>query len=178
MRPNRNERLEKAKTSPFVSSSPLMKATAPTPISSNEVDTSPGTAGDAGVVEQDHLAIPGQAVRHRRVPIVHRASECWLKTSRPICRSGGKRTEHPPRSRTESARSGNCAGSLRFPLAVALKPTCEAVESGRRPDAAKAARRVPQEERPLTGRGASLRARTGSVNGLTAVDVEDMAGDE
>ena len=29
----------------------------------------------------------------------------------------------------------------------------------------------------LSGRGANLRARTGSVNGLTAVDVEDMAGD-
>jgi hypothetical protein len=36
---------------------------------------------------------------------------------------------------------------------------------------------VPREDRPSTGRGASLRARTGSVSGLTAVDVEDMAGD-
>jgi hypothetical protein len=80
-------------------------------------------------------------------------------------------------SRTASARSGDCAGSLRFPLAAAFKPTCEAVESGRRPDAAKAARRVPREARPSTGRGANLRARTGSVSGLTAVDVEDMAGD-
>src|SRR6202043_1010586 len=42
-------------------------------------------------------------------------------------------------------RSGDCAGSLRFPLAVALKPACEAVESGRRPAAAKAARRGPRE---------------------------------
>ena len=31
---------------------------------------------------------------------------------------------------------------------------------------------------PLTGRGANLRARTGSVSGVTAVDVEDMTGDE
>jgi hypothetical protein len=56
-----------------------MKAAASAPISSNEVDTSPGTAGDAGVVEQDHLAIPGQAVRHRRVPMVHRASEVLVE---------------------------------------------------------------------------------------------------
>ena len=33
------------------------------------------------------------------------------------------------------------------------------------------------EDRPLTELGANLRGRTGSVNGLTAVDVEDMAGD-
>jgi hypothetical protein len=33
--------------------------------------------------------------------------------------------------------------------------------------------------RPLTTwRGPNLRARTGSLNGLTAIDVEDMAGDE
>jgi hypothetical protein len=30
----------------------------------------------------------------------------------------------------------------------------------------------------FAGRGANLRARTGSVGGLAAVDVEDMAGDE
>ncbi len=60
---------------------------------------------------------------------------------------------------------------------MALKPTCEAVESGRRPDAAKAARRVPREDRPLTGRAANLRARKGLV-ALTAVDIEDVAGDE
>src|SRR5260221_14293067 len=62
-----------------------------------------------------------------------------------------KRTEPQPRPRTASARSGDCAGSLRFPLAVALKPTCEAVESGWRSDETKAARRVPREDRPLTG---------------------------
>ena len=94
-----------------------------------------------------------------------------------MCRSVGKRTEHPPRPRTASARSGDCVGSLGFPLAVALKTTCEAVESGRRPDAAKAARRAAREDRPLTGRVANLRARTGSVSGVTAVDVEDVAGD-
>jgi hypothetical protein len=56
--------------------------------------------------------------------------------------------------------------------------TCEAVESGRHPDAAKPARRAPWEDRLLTGRGPNLRARTGSVSGVTAIDVEDMAGDE
>jgi hypothetical protein len=48
-------------------------------------------------------------------------------------------------------------------------------------DAANAARRVPREDRPLPGRGANLRARTGSVSGVTTVDVvdvEDVAGDE
>jgi len=44
---------------------------------------------------------------------------------------------------------------LGLPLALALKPTCEAVESGRQPDAAKPARRAPWpwEDRLLTGRG-------------------------
>jgi hypothetical protein len=31
------------------------------------------------------------------------------------------------------------------------------------------------EDRPLTGRGANLRARTGSISGVTTIDVEDMA---
>jgi hypothetical protein len=70
------------------------------------------------------------------------------------------------------------AGSLRFLLAVALKRTHQAVEGGRRPEAAKVARRVRGEDRSLTGRGANPRARTGSVGAVTAVDVEDMAGDE
>src|SRR5438132_2444952 len=30
-----------------------------------------GTAGDARVVEQDHLTVASQAIRHRRVPIIH-----------------------------------------------------------------------------------------------------------
>ena len=38
-----------------------------------------------------------------------------------------------------------------FSVAVVLKLICETVESGLRPDAAKAARRVPREDRPLTG---------------------------
>jgi hypothetical protein len=147
-------------------------------ISSNEVGTSPELLETPGVVEQD-LRDPWQAVRHRRVPMVHRASEVLVEDEGYAARfaeaSVSART--PAAGTTASARSGDCAGSLRFPLAVALKPTCEAVESGRRPDAAKAARRVPREDRPLTGRGANLGFRAGSVNGLTAVDVEDMAGD-
>jgi NAD(P)-dependent dehydrogenase (short-subunit alcohol dehydrogenase family) len=31
--------------------------------------------GDAGIVEQDDLALPGEPVRHRRVRVVHRAGE-------------------------------------------------------------------------------------------------------
>jgi hypothetical protein len=38
-------------------------------------------------------------------------------------------------------------------------------------------RRVALDDDVLTGCGANLRARTGSAT-LTAVDVEDMAGDE
>src|SRR6202521_4184267 len=32
-----------------------------------------GAAGYAGVVEQDHLTVASQAIRHRRVPIIHGA---------------------------------------------------------------------------------------------------------
>ena len=32
-----------------------------------------GAAGDACVVEQDHLSVASQAIRHRRVPVIHRA---------------------------------------------------------------------------------------------------------
>src|SRR3984957_17314953 len=32
-----------------------------------------GAAGDAGVVEQDHLPVASQAIRHRWVPIIHGA---------------------------------------------------------------------------------------------------------
>src|SRR6202167_6358642 len=32
-----------------------------------------GTAGDAGVVEQDHLTVASEAIRHRRVPIIQGA---------------------------------------------------------------------------------------------------------
>ena len=50
-----------------------MKATALAPISSNVVGTSPNSAGNACVVEQDHLTVASQAVRHRRVPVIHGA---------------------------------------------------------------------------------------------------------
>ena len=73
----------------------------------------------AGVVEQDHFAVLGETVDHRRIPMVHGAGKVLVEDER-----------------------------------------------------------VPRENRPLTGRGANLRARTRSVSGFTAVDVEDMAGDE
>jgi hypothetical protein len=82
-----------------------------------------------------------------------------------------------PSARTASARSGDCARSLRFRLAAALKRTCGVAEGGRRPDVAKAARTAPRLGRPLPGREGFLRARIGSV-GLAAIDIEDMAGDE
>jgi hypothetical protein len=136
--------------------------------------------GNARVVEQDHLPRRREAVGHQRVPVVHRAGEMHVEDERHTTRFAEASVSEPNTSRVLSARSGDCAGSFEIPSLwpVALKPTREAVESGRRPDAAKAARRVPREDRPLTGRGANLRARTGSVSGVTAVDVEDMAGDE
>ena len=37
---------------------------------------------DAGIVEQDDLAILGEAVRHRRVPMIHRAGEMDVEDDR------------------------------------------------------------------------------------------------
>src|SRR5258706_9921932 len=39
-------------------------------------------AGDDGVVEQDHLALPGQAIRNRKVPMVHGAGEVLVEYER------------------------------------------------------------------------------------------------
>jgi hypothetical protein len=41
-----------------------------------------GAAGDARVVEQDHLTVASQAVRHRRVPIVHGADVVLVEDER------------------------------------------------------------------------------------------------
>ncbi len=39
-------------------------------------------AGDAGVVEQDHFSILGQAVGHRRVPVIHGADVVLVENQR------------------------------------------------------------------------------------------------
>jgi len=69
--------------------------------------------------------------------------------------------------RTESARSGDCAGVAEIPSGGGAQAD---MRSGRK----RGGVRDPREERPLTGRGANLRARTGSVSGVT--DLESAAG--
>src|SRR5271168_2036382 len=41
-----------------------------------------GAAGYAGVVEQDHLTVASEAIRHRRVPIIHGADVVLAKDER------------------------------------------------------------------------------------------------
>src|ERR1700726_2778760 len=41
-----------------------------------------GAAGDARVVEQDHLTVASEAIRHRRVPIIHSADVVLAKDKR------------------------------------------------------------------------------------------------
>ena len=41
-----------------------------------------GAAGDAGVVEQDHLTVASQAIRHRRVPVIHGADVVLVEDER------------------------------------------------------------------------------------------------
>src|SRR5229473_2244203 len=41
-----------------------------------------GAAGDSCVVEQDHLTVASQAIRHRRVPIIHGADVVLVKYDR------------------------------------------------------------------------------------------------
>jgi len=40
------------------------------------------TAGDAGIVEQDHLAGPGEPVGYRRIPMIERALEMLVEDDR------------------------------------------------------------------------------------------------
>jgi len=41
-----------------------------------------GAAGDARVVEQDHLTVASEAVRHRRVPVIHGADVVLVEDER------------------------------------------------------------------------------------------------
>src|ERR1700719_2884683 len=41
-----------------------------------------GAAGDARVVEQDHLTVASEAIRHRRVPIIHGADVVLVEDER------------------------------------------------------------------------------------------------
>src|SRR6266478_5030357 len=74
--------IEKPSTSALFKPSARVKATALAPICSNVVGTSPGSAGDACVVEQDHLTIASQAIRHRRIPVIHGAEVVLVEDER------------------------------------------------------------------------------------------------
>jgi hypothetical protein len=63
-----------------------MKAMASAPIRSNVVGTSPEPAGDARVVEQDHLTVASEAIRHRRASIIHGADEVLVENDRHAAR--------------------------------------------------------------------------------------------
>src|ERR1700719_3335925 len=41
-----------------------------------------GAAGDARVVEQDHLSVASQAIRHCRIPVIHGADVVLAKDER------------------------------------------------------------------------------------------------
>ena len=58
-----------------------IKAIAPSPSPGSSSGFCP-TLADAGIVEQDHFALLGEAVGHRRIPMVHRASEMLVKDDR------------------------------------------------------------------------------------------------
>src|ERR1700738_4083486 len=70
--------IEKPNMSTCFRPSALMKAMASAPIRSNVA----GAAGDARVVEQDHLPVASQAIRHRWVPIIHGADVVLAKYER------------------------------------------------------------------------------------------------
>jgi hypothetical protein len=79
-----------------------MKTTAAL-ISSNEAGTSPELLETPGVVEQD-LRDPWQAVRHRRVPMVHRASEVLVEDERYAARFAEASVSEPNTSRVHERR--------------------------------------------------------------------------
>src|ERR1700720_1299885 len=74
--------IEKPSTSILFKPSARLKASASAPICSNVVGDLARTAGDARVVEQDHLPVASQAIRQRRVPIIHGADVVLVKDER------------------------------------------------------------------------------------------------
>jgi len=45
-----------------------------------------GAARDAGVVKQDHLTVASQAIRHRRIPVIHSADVVLVEDDRHAAR--------------------------------------------------------------------------------------------
>src|ERR1700719_1439270 len=116
-----------------------------------------GAAGDARVVEQDHLTVASEAMRHHRVPVIHGADVVLVEDERHAAGLAESAIgEADSVSLNELCRRGLVAvlvhrGSLSRWL---LKLTCETVEAG------------------------SFRAWTGSVGAVPAVDIEDVTRDE
>ena len=73
-----------------------------------------------------------RVVRPKAAAFVGGTSRVSRETHARICERLGVKLPGPTR---------HCAGSLKFPLAVELKPTCQAIASGRYPDTAKTASR-------------------------------------
>src|SRR6202030_3036705 len=116
-----------------------------------------GAAGDARVVEQDHLTVASEAIRHRRVPVIHGADVVLVEDEGHAAGLAESAIgEADSLGLDELCRRGLVAvlvhrDSLSRWL---LKLTCETVEAG------------------------SFRAWTGSVGAVSAVDVEDVTRDE
>src|ERR1700732_1719179 len=116
-----------------------------------------GAAGDARVVEQDHLAAASQAIRHRWVPIIHGAEVVLIENERHAAGLAEPAIgEADSLGLDELCRRGLVAvlGHRDSLSCWLFKMTCEAVEAG------------------------SFRAWTGSVSAVTAVDVEDVTRNE
>src|ERR1700736_1848052 len=111
-----------------------------------------GAAGDACVVEQDHLTVASEAIRHRRVPVIHGADVVLVEDERHAASLAESAIgEADSLGLDELCRRGLVPvlvhrDSLSHWL---LKLTCETVEAS------------------------SFRAWTGSVGAVSAVDVED-----
>jgi hypothetical protein len=58
-----------------------------------------GAAGDAGIVEQDDLAVLGETICHSRVPIVHRAGEVHVEDERHATRFAEASVSEPNTNR-------------------------------------------------------------------------------
>src|SRR5580693_6357045 len=76
--------------------------------------------------------------------------------------------------------STNCVGAVWWLFWFIGIPSGGGAQADLRNGRKRAASRLSEatSSGKTAGRGTNLRARTGSVDGFTAVDVEDMAGDE
>ena len=115
-------------------------------------------AGNARVVEQDHLPRRREAVGHQRVPVVHRAGEIHVEDEWHATRFAEASVSEPNASRIRELRRRGL---------VTVLGHSDSLWRWRSSDM-----------RSVRKRAANLRARTGSVRAVTAVDVEDVTRDQ